>query len=185
MVPQTKSPIPTLSFISALHRAKEWKKILLKAAHLHPSQNDHTTSLVAQSAFNVIEERRKCFKRNSTFFFKNITEGGLCFCPRWRKRNHVYLSVRNNKKNRQNIWSNGFHNVGCYWKRTEIPERWGTNEVSPVVVSVYFLKRDPRPRYKERDCKESLVVCLSWGDLTERLRQLEFPEQNTGEERDA
>lgn len=33
------------------------KENIVKAGHLHPSQNYHTTSLVAQTAFKVIEER--------------------------------------------------------------------------------------------------------------------------------
>lgn len=61
----------------------------------------------------------------------------------------------------------GFYNIGCYWQTTEVPERWKTNETSPVALSVYFHKRDSRPHHREDECKENLVVCLSWGDSAE------------------
>lgn len=46
---------------------------------------------------------------------------------------------------------------------------------------MYFHKRDSRPRHRERECKESLVVFLSWRDFAESQEKprdlLEVPEQ--------
>lgn len=80
--------------------------------------------------------------------------------PRWRNRDGIYFAALKKVKNRIKYIKRWFGDVGTQaaWRAT--PEKWKTDEVSPVyqLSPADCLESGASPQHREADPRRSLII---------------------------